>query len=237
MKIPKVIHQTWRDENVPSHFHAFAESWKYHHPDWNYILWTDEMNRDFVSTNYPAFLKMYDDFPTNIQRADSIRYLLLEKFGGLYVDLDFECLQNTESLFKDFSCILGKEPRAHCVMHSRDMVICNAFMAAEPGSVFIAEVINNLLHNQISVTPNMNIVLETTGPFMLNRVYERFKRKEEVALLESNLIYPLNSRETIRLFNENNLERKNELRNNGAYALHYFWGTWWRKQSPFRQIN
>lgn len=41
----RIIHQSWKDANVPKDYHAWQQSWRDLHPDWKYILWTDEMNR------------------------------------------------------------------------------------------------------------------------------------------------------------------------------------------------
>jgi len=47
-KIPLIIHQTWKDLNIPEHYKPLVKTWKENHPGWEYILWTDKMNRDFI---------------------------------------------------------------------------------------------------------------------------------------------------------------------------------------------
>src|SRR5690606_31994721 len=54
--IPKVIHQTWRDNDVPEHFDILSATWKENHVNWKYVLWTDKMNRDFIEDRYPEFI-------------------------------------------------------------------------------------------------------------------------------------------------------------------------------------
>ncbi len=237
MKIPKIIHQTWKDENIPAEFIPFIKSWKHYHPNWEYILWTDEMNRKFVAENYPDFLSIYDKYPYKIQRADAIRYLLLNTFGGVYVDLDIECLQNIESLLSSNSCVIAKEPDAHSQTHKMPFVICNAFMASVKDDVFMNAVIKELmLDNKIS-NPNLlgNTVLHSTGPFMLNRIYND-GNQASLTLLDSKTIHPLSTHETLALyFNPNKEQQKEQLKSNGTFAIHYFWGTWWRKQNPFKK--
>ena len=41
--------------------------------------------------HYPELIPVYESFPYAVQRWDAIRYLILYTFGGLYVDLDYEC--------------------------------------------------------------------------------------------------------------------------------------------------
>ena len=37
--IPKIIHQTWKDNNIPEKWKLSQTMWQKHHPDWQYILW------------------------------------------------------------------------------------------------------------------------------------------------------------------------------------------------------
>jgi mannosyltransferase OCH1-like enzyme len=77
---------------------AWAETWKYYHPKWEYKLWTDVDNFKLVETHYPWFLPTYKSLPSNIQRADVVRYIYMHHFGGVYADLDIECLKPLEEL-------------------------------------------------------------------------------------------------------------------------------------------
>lgn len=92
IKIPKIIHQIWKDEQLPEAFQLLSQTWRDMLPDWEYRLWTDEMNRAFVRKHYSEFLAKYDAYSNTIQRADAIRFLFQRTYGGLYVDLDFECV-------------------------------------------------------------------------------------------------------------------------------------------------
>lgn len=58
------------------------------HKDFEYKLWTDESSLAFIKEHYPWFLPTYLGYQFNIQRADAIRYFVLHKYGGVYLDLD-----------------------------------------------------------------------------------------------------------------------------------------------------
>merc|ERR1719375_7449 len=45
-------------------------------------------------TNFPELLHTYDSYPKEIYRADAARYAYMATEGGLYVDLDMECLRD-----------------------------------------------------------------------------------------------------------------------------------------------
>lgn len=74
--VPKLLHQTWRDANVPEKWIAARDSCQLQHPDFSYKLWTDAMARDLVkdlSSEFPDLLATYDSYRHAIQRADVVR--------------------------------------------------------------------------------------------------------------------------------------------------------------------
>ena len=68
LRIPRIIHQTWKTKDVPSPLDQLPQTWKEYLPNWEYILWTDEMNREFVCKHFPDFLEKV--------------HLLFSMFGG-----------------------------------------------------------------------------------------------------------------------------------------------------------
>src|SRR5690348_15650039 len=111
--LPPIIHQTWKDRRIPAAWQPFQRSWREHHPDWRYRFWTDHDLRELVRRDYPWFLPIYDGYPKHIERVDAARYFLLHRHGGLYVDLDFECLRPIDELLAGRELVLGFEPREH----------------------------------------------------------------------------------------------------------------------------
>ena len=228
IKIPKIIHQTWKNDQLPEAFKLYSQSWRDMLPGWEYRLWTDEMNREFVRAHYPDFLRKYDDYPKNIQRADAIRYLLLQTYGGLYVDLDFECLKpEFVFLLEDADFISGKEPYVHSKRFGREYIICNALMASAPNHPFMGYVIQRMMNH-----PNgWNVryggdILASTGPFLLSDAYKNYPQKEGIKIIEPEYLYPIQLNES-KLIIEKRVPEEMEKRIKAAFAIHYFCGTWW----------
>lgn len=92
--IPKVIHQTWKTSELPATFQRWSQTWKDCLPEWEFKLHTDEDNREIFAKHFPELLSMYDSYPEGIMRADVSRLAYMATDGGLYVDLDIECLRN-----------------------------------------------------------------------------------------------------------------------------------------------
>mgnify|MGYP002723108895 FL=1 len=106
-RIPRIIHQTWKTEELPPQWAEVREGCARLMPDYEYMLWTDAISRQFIEKEYPWFLPTFDAYPYNIQRADAIRYFVLHKYGGVYMDLDIGCQKRLDSLLR-FDLILPK---------------------------------------------------------------------------------------------------------------------------------
>lgn len=92
--IPKIIHQTWKSEKLPSRWRQYFDGWSVNHPDFLHVLWTDEDNLNLVKECYPEYLDCYNWLPLMIQKTDFVRLMYLEQYGGIYADLDYECFDN-----------------------------------------------------------------------------------------------------------------------------------------------
>ncbi|KAK9841295.1 hypothetical protein WJX74_003340 [Apatococcus lobatus] len=98
--VSKIIHQSWKSAELPEKFAAWSRSWRSNHPDWAFVLWTDETNRKLIAEHFPHLLPVFDGFPEAIMRADTARILYMKQFGGCYADLDFESLKPLDSLLE-----------------------------------------------------------------------------------------------------------------------------------------
>lgn len=100
-----------------------------------YILWTDETSHQFIAEHYSWFLPTFEAYPYNIQRADVIRYFVLHRYGGVYMDLDMGCRRPVNPLLH-FPVIL---PVTNPVGISNDLIF------SEPNHPFMDAVIHNLM--------------------------------------------------------------------------------------------
>src|SRR5258706_14866280 len=95
MLIPRIIHQTWKDDAVPARLASFQAAWRRLHPDWTYPFWTDATSRAFVAEHYPDFLAIYDGYREPIMRVDEPRPCISE------MDLAFERAGHGVGIFRD----------------------------------------------------------------------------------------------------------------------------------------
>lgn len=179
MPINKCINQTWKDRNPPDDKFRkiWIESWQTENPGWTYRLWDDMEIAAFVRDEFPRFFPIWYSYPQAIMRVDAWRYLLLKKFGGLYVDLDFACLRPLDEwlLVEDHFCVADQG----------NGELCNAFMwAPSPNLAFLSDI-----ELELKMHSNTGHVLSATGPGFLTHYAK--SRETLIERLPTELVYPL----------------------------------------------
>lgn len=127
-RIPKIIHQIWLGSPVPLKYAKWMRSWV-ELAGWEYKLWTEEDVKDFLLYNQD----LYDESKNFGEKSDVLRLEILLHYGGIYVDIDFECVNGAifdelNSFFDFYVCF---EPLCHGTMNGT-YKICNAIVAACP---------------------------------------------------------------------------------------------------------
>lgn len=139
--IPKIIHQTYKTDNLPPYYRReWQQSWKDHHPDWEYRFWTDADLRALAAEKYPWCLPVFDrpEVWPGVIRADLGRLMVLDQFGGVYADLDYVNLRPLDPLLThDRTFIAARSPA------SGIPCVPNAFIASMPGQPIIRDVLAN----------------------------------------------------------------------------------------------
>jgi len=152
----KKIHQVWVGPNqIPAKSVKFIENIKTLHPDFQYRLWTDS---DLTSENF-SNLSYINSTPVYAQKADLMRYEILYKHGGIYLDIDFEVFKPLDSLL------------------THDFVVCNedgninqymsiGFIYSIPGTQNLKNCIDNIHTCPLGGQVNVAIA---TGPWYFRR--------------------------------------------------------------------
>lgn len=167
--IPRIFHQIWVGPNpMPEEFHAYTESWKTHHPDWEMRLWTED--------NLPEGLRrpeVYERLRMPAERSDILRLDLLWRFGGVYLDTDFECRRSIEPLVADldFFAALLKPGRVN-----------NAIIGAVPEHPILDRALNDIRPREFFGHDKA-----ATGPLFFNELLAGYP---DVTLFEPRLFYP-----------------------------------------------
>ncbi len=189
MAIPKVLHQTWKTRQLPAEFAGFHRSWQCCHPDWQFRIYDDADCRQLVAAHYPTLLGLYDAYPTNVQRADLFRYLVVHLQGGVYADVDMECLKPLGPLLDGRTCVLGIEATFGDYLRRRQGYlepyrVANCIFAAKARHPFFSLLIERLPRIEPDQPLSHALVEDTTGPRFLTRLYQaEHQRFDDITLL------------------------------------------------------
>lgn len=165
--IPKIIHQTYKDENIPEKWRAGQQACIDLHPDYEYILWTDASAREFIAREYAWFLYTWDLYPYPIQRADAIRYFVLAHYGGIYIDLDDGCTRKLDPLLAAPAFVRETVPTG----------VLNDVMGSIPAHPFFLKLIKGLQkYKRNWLVPYITIMF-STGPLFVSVMLVQYKRQ------------------------------------------------------------
>jgi hypothetical protein len=182
-EIPAIIHQSWKDENVPHDVYlpSWIDSWIRNHPGWRRMFWTDRGNERLVQRRYPQFYDFYMNLTPGIKKADFARLLYMHRFGGVYVDLDFVCLKNLLPILKGYEIVLGRLSPENPYYQ-----IPNAFLASRAGCEFWLRTAEDAMK-----APSSEQSVEMhSGPFRLQWAFECYRPPNSM-VYGAELIYPL----------------------------------------------
>ncbi|KAK9234257.1 nucleotide-diphospho-sugar transferase [Lipomyces kononenkoae] len=203
--MPKLIHQSWSTPDLPKKFEAWSTSCREQNPDWEWVLWTDEDNLNLVKKYFPWFLEYYQKLPGEIYRADLVRNIYMYIYGGVYADLDVECLRPAAELFEDYNVTTAPHKStlegAHHIQSngqpqrtaffgrmgtdvSFEHSIPNAWMASTPGHPFFLLSLDKVVSNLKGEIAGWVTAEMLTGPIALrtyiNLYLEKYKDNDEL---------------------------------------------------------
>ena len=196
MPIPKTIHQIWYSEKpLPETFLPLISSWREFNPGYDYILWQKHEIDNFVKNYYSDKQRIFNDVLYDIQKADIARYIILNHVGGVYIDLDFECLKPIDGLIDSKAVCLSLEPKSHGRVGKRQ-VIGNAFLASERMHPLIKILLKNVFAILLRKTSLQDVklhdkfmyVLNSTGPNLLTRVFEAYENHQDFSTDDIRLL-------------------------------------------------
>ena len=221
--IPTLFTQTWTSRTLPPQAARLRETWIARNPDFACRLFDDEACEALVAATFPEHLDAYRALPFPIMRADVFRYAAIFRDGGLYADIDMECLRPVGALLSEADCLLAVEAvlgrrRTRELGYASPFQIANCVFAAVPRHpFFLAAVRRACALAQRHLSPGRADVEDITGPRMLTRLFfeggwENVSVTPQIALMAPLLypaVWPLNR---------------------SMFARHHTFGTWKEKR-------
>ncbi len=212
VSIPKKIHQIWLGGNLPEKYVRYANSWKQYNPDWKYRLWTEE---DFNQVIIPN-RKLFNSITNVAQKSDFLRYHILNQFGGLYVDTDFECLKPFDDFaYLNFYTGIG---------YPKELELYIGLIASVPNHPVLERIIRQM--TVVKYAGRWRNMFHTTGSFFFTRMFleEVDKETKGVVAFPMEYFYPY----------PNNVRKLEGIApysyvTDNSYAIHH-WAVSWKKK-------
>jgi mannosyltransferase OCH1-like enzyme len=173
--LPRFIHQTWKHSHLRWPLSACVQSFQKWNPHWRHVMWTDADCENLIRERLPEFLPFYLSYPPGILRADIFRVVVLYIEGGVYADLDMECLRSLDELIaacgdNEWEMLLARDHPCHERTHYKGRAMwLNAFMIAKPGAKFLRYVLDAIMR-QANTTYDKTDPVQVTGPGLLTRI-------------------------------------------------------------------
>jgi mannosyltransferase OCH1-like enzyme len=152
-RIPKLLHYVWVGGSpIPSRFRKNIRSWQRHNPSFEIKLWNESninLSEPFIqeALRQRAWAKL----------SDFVRLLVVEQYGGIYLDTDVEVCRPFDDLLT-CGCFFGVQSH-----RDEDDPVCNAVFGALPHHPFIRQVIDAF---PVSTTQDLYCV--GTGPELVS---------------------------------------------------------------------
>ena len=182
MSIPKIIHYCWFGPNeLPETELKCIASWKKYLPEYQIMFW-NEKNFDINSVEY---VKQAYELKKYAFVSDYVRFNVLYKYGGIYLDTDQEILQNIDR-FLENDIVLGFENRT---------MIAAGLIGAISEHPFIYDVMNyyetnNFVENDIMDTTT---VVQIMTNILVQKGFEKENKDQfidGIHLYERDYFYP-----------------------------------------------
>jgi len=202
-EFPKNIHQIWLqgEIHISELNNKNIQKIKEMHPDWNYFLW-DEIKILELIKNDKELIEKYYKFIYLHQKVDFMKFVILNKFGGVYLDIDCEINKNLDSLvtkFSNYDMILSKlhdkfNPIAKKITcNSFNSCINNGVILSKPSLDVFEYLIKNFKTDCKYYEFKIVCINNTTGPNIFNRLindYIKNINKSKILILPHNYLEP-----------------------------------------------
>jgi len=214
--IPKIIHQIWLGSPLPPEFAELIETIKKVHigRGWQYKLWTDDDLADIALYNQ----KYFDEAKNAGAKADMLRFEILYRYGGVYIDIDYEALQPLDELHYLYDLYVGMEP-----LDSKMAKVGLSIVGARPGHPVVAHYIRTIKDDW-----NKGGVVQRTGPWHWTKSFVAAAGRDgnrDIAF-PATYLYPMGAHEKDAADEEGMRKKREEWLKQGAYAIHHFANSW-----------
>lgn len=201
MPIPRQIHFIWYQgqDLIPTKYQSNLESIKQYHVKWNITIWDKHSIIDFIKKNYPNHVHVYEQYPEMIQKIDVAKYFILHYYGGVYIDLDINCIKPLDDIVDNNSFVLSEMNLSTVQRYlmksasNQKVYINNHFIACEPNHKFWITLFSKLDENK-SKGKHLShglYIAQSTGPLFISKMLGEYD-SSDIKIYPSEYFDPIN---------------------------------------------
>ena len=179
-KIPKIIHQIWiGPKEKPD---KLMKTWEEKNPDFEYKFWNED-NLHEIGLECSDRINQIEEING---KCDIIRWEILYKYGGVFVDADSFCLENLNQTIMKREAFFGYENTKH-----KPGLLSTGTMGFIKNHPMIRNIIDHIKENEVSMRSTKKFAWETVGPVLLTKFYNLYHDKQSITLLPSYFFLPI----------------------------------------------
>ena len=218
MTIPKIIHQTYKNHNLPGTYKMCQTEIKRLHPDFEYRFYTDEDMDRLMKTEFPEYYDKFNELPRMIMKIDMFRYFLMYKYGGLYTDMDYLMFNPFDLLNEKVVIPCNREDE-----NGNSICLGNCIFASQPNHPYWKSLMDTLftidrtkLHYNTDKNIDGNVL--GTGPMFVFAMWKKYSKiNDDICVSKRNLFHPPTKK---------NNQYIEGLKKDGCYGMHICTGLW-----------
>ena len=218
MTIPKIIHQTYKNHNLPEIYKMCQTEIKRLHPDFEYRFYTDDDMDRLMKTEFPEYYDKFNELPRMIMKIDMFRYFLMYKYGGLYTDMDYLMFNPFDLLNEKVVIPCNREDE-----NGNPICLGNCIFASQPNHPYWKSLMDTLFtidRTKLDYNTDKNIdgnVLGT-GPMFVFAMWKKYSKiNDDICVSKRSLFHPPT---------KNNNQYIEGLKKDGCYGMHICTGLW-----------
>lgn len=180
--VPNIIHHIWIQgySEMNEIDRNNVENIKRLNPDWTHVMWDNDTIRALLEDKYSEILNFYDnviDLPGDINylasKSDIGRFVIMYEYGGCYMDVDVECVDNLNS-------IVSSIPKQKSIFACAEKygLYSSQFFMASPKINVLKDTVNNITSKKDK---------GKLGGTMTDAILEKYK--DEIFILKDVSMY------------------------------------------------
>jgi mannosyltransferase OCH1-like enzyme len=215
-KIPKSINFIWvGNAKMPEKYQRNISEWAAMYSDYKIVVWDDVM----IDQHKIIPDELLEEYHSNqlhpTYKADLARYNIIHRYGGIYIDADFECLKRMPDSFLEFEFLGG-------IQNNGEVAI--GFFAASPECELLTDAIErlpiNIEYRRLAGQYRQDYIHKISGPEFFSDIAKQYYTRSDHWFFTPEYFYPYSWNEPNR--SQENFKQTCPL----AYAVHKWHKTW-----------